>query len=243
MRLLLLFGVLISIECSAQLGKINPYVITFNGEKFDGQQLSYDSPIMKPSHFKVDGNVFNAADVAFFQNNHGYFANLAKLYSDNSERYAIRIRSGILHLYEEINIDAYAQEELQITENSSSMENEMLATWEYFQYYTKNNGPVKKANYKNLKADLSDNPLSAHSMKNYRNYRILQVAMVLAGAGLVSMDIARQSNQAVQFTPWMATGIVIGGSSYFLESAKENEKWLAVDSYNKGNSMDTLTQY
>jgi hypothetical protein len=202
----------------------------FSGDIFNGSRLIYTSPILKTPVFELDEKKFESPTVAFFQNNHGYFANLTKIYGPKNERYAIRIKSGKINLFEEIEIEPYAGDELSA---SDSEENEMLATGEVFGFYNKGNGEIKKANYKNLRTDMADNEAATKELKAYRNMRYLQFALIGVGAGVIAYDIFKQRDNNVEFTVPIALGIAIGGSSYFLESKKEDALWLAVDAYNK----------
>lgn len=239
MRSCILFLVLYltCVIAEAQIGAVEHLVLLHNGEEYTGKRLLYISPILKTSEFELDGRKFESNEIAFFRNNHGYFANLNRIHGDKAERYALRIRQGRVNLFEEIEMPVYGGDNLDLGEGGAG--NEMLASGESFQYFTTSESQVKKASYKNLRLALSDNPASRKEMNMFRNYRYLQIAMVAAGAGLIGYEIHRQSDLAnttsdgeIRFTPMIALGVVLGGSSYFLESAKENAKWLAADYYN-----------
>jgi hypothetical protein len=202
----------------------------FSGDIFEGTRLIYANPILKTPVFELDEKKFDSPTVAYFQNNHGYFANLTNIYGPKNERYAIRIRSGKINLFEEIEIEPYAGDELAA---SDSEENEMLATGEVFGFYNMGTGEIKKANYKNLRADMADNETATKELKEYRNMRLLQFGLIGAGAGIIAFDIFRQRDNNVEFTVPIALGIAIGGSSYFLEAKKEDALWMAADAYNK----------
>jgi hypothetical protein len=205
------------------------YVVAPTGEKRAGKRLIYDAPILRTPTFDLDGIAIETPSVAFFQNNHGYFANLATIYGEKAERYAIRIRSGKLNLFEEIDLTYYGGDELQVSEG----ENEMLAKGEEFQYISKGNGPILKANYTNLRNLVGDNALALKEVRMIRKMSYLQAALITIGAGAISYEIIRQKDAAVRFSPGMAAGIIIGGSSYFLNGAKANARWLTADAYNK----------
>jgi len=221
----------------AQVTPVQHEVVLHSGERFSGVKLSYASPILQSSSFQLDDKNFEAAEVAFFRNYHGYFAHLNKIYSDRAERYALRINEGKINLFEEVEFEAYAEENLAIPEGG---DNEMLATNESFQYFSKGDGEVKKANYKNLRLALADNPESKKEMNVFRNYRYLQIGLIAAGAGLIAYEVIRQdeaanasSEESIRFTPMLALGIVLGGSSYLIERPKQDAKWFAAEKYNK----------
>jgi vancomycin permeability regulator SanA len=99
---------------------------------------------------------------------------------------------------------------------------------------------VQKANYKNLRLALADNAESKQEMNVFRNFRYAQIGLVVAGAGILAYEMVRQneaantsSDESIRFTPMVALGLVLGGSSYLLERPKQDAKWFAVDNYNK----------
>lgn len=238
LRILLFLLVAACSQLHAQVTPPSHQIRLHNGEVYSGTRLVYISPILRTSEFDLDGRKFESSEIAYFRNNHGYFANLNRIYNDKAERYAFRIKEGKVNLYEEIEIDVYGGDELD--KGDSDSPNEMFATGESYQYFNKGDGEVKKANYKNLRMALSDNEESKKELNVIRNYRILQVGMIVAGTGLIAYEFMRQNDAAnssseadVRLTPGIALGIVIGGSSLLLESGKENARWLAAEKYNK----------
>lgn len=217
---------------NAQLTKPH-YLFLYSGDSIEGTRLLYQTPILKPANFSMDGEIFETNIVQFLSNNNGYFANLNKIYGDKSERYALRIKAGKMNLFEEIDMEYYGQDELQIDKSVDESKQEMLATGEIFQYYSIGKGELKKSTYKNLKLDIGSNETAKQELNRFRKLQFLQYGLMAAGAGIITYDIIRQSGDAVRFSPWMAAGIVIGGSSYFLESKKNDAKWFAADAYNK----------
>lgn len=230
--LITLFCLAIAGLSNAQLSKPH-YLYLYSGDSIEGTRLLYQTPILKPANFSMDGEIFETNLVQYLVNNNGYFANLNKIYGDKSERYALRIKAGKINLFEEIDMEYYGQDELQVDKNVDESMQEMLATGEIFQYYNLGTGELKKASYKNLKLDIGSNEASKQELNRYRKLQFLQYGLMAAGAGIITYDIIRQSGDAVRFSPWMAVGIAVGGSSYFLESKKEDAKWLAADAYNK----------
>lgn len=215
-----------------QLTNPQQKVFLYNGEILTGEHLIYESSLLKPAVFTLDDGQFETSSVEYFQNNHGYFANLGRLHNNRQERYAMRIQKGKINLFEEIEIEVYGGAEL--LANANAAENEvMLASGESYNYYSKGDGTVKKATYGNLMFDMSDNPESVKHLKAYRKYRLLQWGLIGAGAGLIAANVVAQSATGIKFNPVMAIGLVVGGGSYFLQTPKEDSIWLAADEYNK----------
>jgi len=228
-KLVIIAFIALTAPARAQVATPKHSIVYFTGEKVEGDRLIYESPILKTPYFDLDGLQIETPSIAYFQNNHGYFANLAKIHGDKSERYAIRIKTGNINLYEEIEMEVYGGDNIEIAEEG----NENLAKGEDFQYFNVGTGEIKKANYNNLKANMADNAKALREVNMIRNYSLVQGLLIGIGAGIIGFEIHRQTDQAVRFTPAMAMGIVVGGSSYFLINAKGNARWLAVDAYNK----------
>jgi hypothetical protein len=210
-------------------------VITNDGIENVGSNLSYESPILQPSFFKLDEKRFETKDIYQFQNNNGFFTNLSKIHGEKTERYALRTQEGKIDIYEEIDMDYYGGPSLAVEfpdEDVKSSHPE-LASGEYVQYYVKGDQTIKKATYKNLKIDVSDNTTSASLMKKFNRMRWLQYGMIIGGASLIGAGMGTQDPEEMKMTPVIAFGIVLGGGSYFLENPKENAIWNAVQAYNK----------
>ena len=215
----------------AQLMKQDHMIILYSGDIITGERLVYESPIMKQPTFTLESESYESNTVGFFQNNHGYFANLSRLHGTNAERYAIRIKTAKMNLYEEVDLTVYGGDDLQL-EDSSILQNPMLATGEMYEYYSMGDEPVREATYSNLIVDLGENEGSVKHLHSFRNYRLLQWGMIGIGSGIIAANILAQSHSAVRFNPVMALGIVIGGGSYFMQAPKQDELWLAADEYN-----------
>jgi hypothetical protein len=226
----LIFATLYSVSFSQKTNQENS-VKLHSGEIFQGEKALYINPILKQPSWEVDGQKFETNLVAFIQNNNGYIAHLNKIHGDKTERYALRIKKGKINLYEEIDIEYYGGETLEGADGDEKPET--LASGEMYQYYAMGDGDVKKATFKSLKNDLKDNEESVKHLKAFRNFKFLQATLIALGAGIITYDIINQSDDAVRFSPLMAAGIVVGGSSYFLQSKKDDALWLAADAYNK----------
>ncbi len=231
-----LFASLVQAQFSKPVNKLQLY----SGDVITGDNVIYNATMVKEATFAVDNETYESSNVEFFQNDHGYFANLGRLHGFEKERYAMRIKTGRINLFEEIEIDVYGSEELK-TESPGNAQDPMLASGAEYQYYTKGDGKLLEANYRNLHVDLADNASSVKLLKNYKNYRLLQWGMVGIGSGLIAASVISQSGAPVKFTPFMALGFVIGGGSYLLEAPKNDALWLAADTYNKTLADEVLS--
>ncbi len=211
------------------------YVKLFSKEKIAGTELSYEIPILKPAIFRLDNQTIDSKSVEFVQSKHGYFANLSKIHGDKTERYAMRLKQGRANIYEEISMEVYGKQVLEIPSGSEEdmKRMDLIASGEGFEYYSVAEREVRKATVRNMRDDFADNASALHEVNMIRKYQVLQVALIGAGAGFIAYDILKQSSGPVRLNAPIVIGLVLGGSSYFLEGAKENARWLAIDEYNK----------
>jgi len=216
----------------AQLTEQKSHIQLVSGEKMEGDLVVYSPQILEYPVFLVDGEEFETSNIAYIQNRNGYFANLDHLYQNSPERYALRIRKGRMNLFEEIDMDIYGGETLYTT-GDVEIDSELLASGLTFQYYSIANDRVRKATYGNMKMDLAACAGSMDFLRDYRKYQWLQVGLIAGGAGLITQNVISMTGGPVQFNPIMALGLIVGGSSYFLEKAKSDALWLAADEYNK----------
>jgi hypothetical protein len=106
-----------------------------------------------------------------------------------------------------------------------------LASGQSWQFYTKDEGELRKCSFKSLKADIGDNPKSLGFLKNYRNLVIIQSGLAVVGAGIVGYEFYRQRNDDASVTPAMVLGVLCVGTTIFFESPKNDVLWMAVDNY------------
>jgi len=218
------------IQLSLNAQTINHLVVQFDGLKLSGSRLSYEHPILQEPYFDLDGQRIETKSIAFFRNNHGYFANLDRI-TKSKESYALRIKEGRISQYEIIDIEIYGGDQLRIPDDMLQ-NSPMLASGESFQYYTKNDGAIQKAKFKNFKVDLGDRPETSKYLNNFRKYRWLERAVIALGVGVTAGSLAVKAED-VRFTPLTALGIVAGGSAYFFEYPKNDALRNAVDAYNQ----------
>ncbi len=242
MKTLLTTLACIGFICSqAQLTQKEHKVVLYSGDVFTGEHLIYECPILQTPVFTMQNESYESNTVEYFQNNHGFFANLGRIHGMNKERYAMRIELGKINLYEEVDLSVYGSEELQ-TEGTNNNQDPMLATGKVLEYYTMGESSmgestIREATYSNLKVDLQDNASSMAHLRKHRNYKILQWGMIGIGSGIIAANIISNANGAVRFNPVMAIGIAIGGGSYFMEAPKKDKLWLAADDYNKESEV------
>ena len=224
----LLVCVFFSGQIFAQRTSTTTHIQLMSGETIEGKRLIFLDPANSEPMFQLDGAMFPSKDVEFFQNDHGYFANLGRVEGFEKPSFALCIDMGRTNLYQKIKIDVYGGEVLDPKNGQSD-----LADGTEFQYYNVGMEPVRKVGYSNLRVDLADNLGATAHLKDYRKYRFLQIGLLSSGAGVLASTIAVQSGQTIQFNPMMLLGVLLSGSSLLLESPKDDALWLAADEYNR----------
>ena len=223
---LLLFSRNISMAQPTLDVKTKHFVKLYNDEMHEGTRLVYDYPLLQPAYFALDGKKYYSDKICFFRNNHGTFANLNEFYGERAERYAMRINNtGRIQLFEEIDITAYGGDTL-LTNNPKR-----LATGEVWQFYTKDQGVLKKGTHKNLKLDLQESPVSMKYLATYKKLSTVQISLAVVGAAIIGQQLYVRRNEDTVLSPQMVLGAVMCGATYFLENPKADALWLAVDNY------------
>jgi hypothetical protein len=225
---LFLLCTLLALIANAQKRKSGHHVQLMSGETIEGKRLQYLSLSNMDPVFRLDDMMIPAKEVEFFQNNHGYFANLGRIEGFDQPNFALCIDKGRANLYQKIDIDIYGGDLLQPKNGEADLADGMKV-----QYYNVGTEPVRKVGYGNMKIDLADNLGATAHLKDYRKYRVVQMGLIGSGAGVLASTIAMQAGQPIQFNPMMLLGVLLSGSSLLLEAPKDDALWLAADEYNR----------
>jgi len=124
------------------------------------------------------------------------------------------------------------------------------ATYAYrYLNYSKDNQPIKKATYANLKADLADNPAAWAYLKKGNGNRVAQLVLYGLGAGLLVSSIATFANtdvetpanppalpsgdrsSSIKIPPGLIAGAVCLYIPWFLNNPKQDHFTKALESY------------
>lgn len=229
--LVVLMGMLTQLFSIAQENTAPCQIWLRQGTTASGNELHYETPILRPAVFTIDNQSFPASDVSFIQNKASYIGSLGDLYGFKSERYALRIVTGKMDIYEEIDIVVYTTPH-EKPEESLYSEDPFMATGTDYQYYSLDKTNLKKFSYKNLKLDVAGNESSVNELKKFNRLRWLQRCMLTAAVGIITYDIASQDAETLTLTPVTAFGFILGGSSFFIERGKHDALMEAADAYN-----------
>ena len=206
------------------------FVITHNGDSIPGPHLVYDTPIMQNATFIINNQRFISNNVKYIRNNNGTFANLNHIHGEDTERYALRIKTGRACAFEEVNFGIYSADTLKVYPGMKHL-NRVLASGKNLDYYCIGKGTVYQANYSNMKRDFASNPESLYYINHYHKMQQLQVGLVVVGVGILTYEFIHQ--QKVSFTPVAALGTIISLSPLMARVPKREDLWQAFAEFNK----------
>jgi len=210
-----------------------PFFVTLrNSQTHYGSKIVYERPILQDAQFVLDGVVYPADSVAFVQNHHGYFANLRDFYKKDYDQFAMRMKKAPISVYEEVDMNIYGGESLRLSDYGNKPEKAPMATGNHFHFYTKNEGPVKRATFKNLKVDLADKPAAEEHLVRFKRYRYLHYGLMAGGVAITLAEVLSQPRDNIQLTPFTVLGMAVMGSGFFTINARKEILWDAVDAYN-----------
>ena len=238
LKLLLLgFGLSLTFfNASAQLvigAKEQHQVVLYSGDTLQSDSITYEFITDGDPYFRLDHETrFTSDSVKFITNFHGTFVNLRTVNrSSDPERYAKRIRSGKVKVYEEIEMEIYGGKNLAIQRNGRRLsQHPELASGEKYDFYSVRNDTIREVSYRNLKYDLWGNEKSRQELQVFKRFRYVQIGMIAAGAGIAGASLLF-GEKTGEFTPITATGIVVAGCSVLIEFPKRDALKNAIDFY------------
>ncbi|MFM7814294.1 MAG: hypothetical protein ACKO66_07230 [Flavobacteriales bacterium] len=224
-----LLFLLLSFSAIAQVNikTYRPSIRTFDGKTHEGDVLIFHRLNGDNAMFALDGTAYLSKDVEFLENIHGAFANCGAWCGFDEPHFALRTFKGRMNTYESIDMEAYGQAELQTNPDEFD-----LATGADFDYYNIGFEPLREVTYKNLQGDVSNYPPSLRYLRDYNKFRFVQAGLIGLGTGIIATNLIMQAGGKITFNPILLLGVVVSGSSYFLEQAKSDALWLSVDEYN-----------
>lgn len=168
-------------------------------------------------------------DVHAYQIDGDYFL---RMYSGYGDAFAQRIEKGNIDLYTRVQRN-YGGGMVPMGSVGSVSFGPTVGGSSQAQYFSKDGGPVLKANQRNLKLALFDNPISMDYLKKKDTATAIQVVGILGGIAITALSITSQKGSD-EFNP---TGPVIGlalvtGSAWIPYFQKKTFTRNAIQSYN-----------
>lgn len=218
---------------SDSLRNIN-YLYLYTGNIVTGKYVSYEDRVFKKNHFLVDDKRFELGEVKFYQNERGFFGNVSGLGFQSG--YAERTQSGDINLFE-----LEVRTTTPMMGANGMMTGGMMNT-SIIDYYNKGFGSLKRANYENLKTDLTDKPEAKLYLDKYNKIRMTQNGFYVAGGALLAGALVAFYNESQSnpqnFNPSNALvfGVLGGGTlltAYVIGLNKKDKLQEAIAAYNR----------
>jgi hypothetical protein len=226
---------------NAQVDETKNFLYFYSGSVVYSKSIVYKTPIFKKYYFLADSVKIDPDEVKFYKSDSTFYANIKALsYSENST-FVTRIRKGKLNLYEET---ATGYSAPMIAPNGM-----MMGGYGYsytLDFYNKDYGEIKKATYKNLVTDISDNQASLYHLNKFKHARNTAAVLYTIGGitfitGVITLihktsNIPKGENQNPDvsgniLTMGAGAGCMLAGYIFLL--SKPHHLKRAVEEYNK----------
>ncbi len=208
------------------------YLVSFHGDTLKGETLAYKDPILRSPYFQIDEQEVIWDGVKLIRNEHGVFANVSHLHRGD-ERYAMRIKTGDISVFERVEMDIYGRETLP-SRLDANEEQALLATGE-LNYLMDETGRLYKPTYQHMKAMMGGSEMASAHLKRFRTFQWVKRGLAYGGGGLLAVSFLSMTGGFVM-SPQLIIGILMSGGSFFLNEPMNDMRWLAVDSYNAGTT-------
>lgn len=227
MRILSLLSFVIIINATA-FAQGKDFVELKDGTRYEGT-IEVQELFLKKSRIIVnDTTTILMQDVEKYQSSDGYFV---RMYGGYGDAFARRIQEG--------NIDLFIR---QVPNNSPSYMPGPNGTMTYMgstggsssaQYFSKDDGPILRANATNLKTALSDNPVSMQYLKDRDALTAVQVIGIIGGIVIGAASVTAQADkEEPNFTGAFVGLGVLAGSAWLPYFAKQDLTEKAIRAYN-----------
>lgn len=218
------------------------FVYLFSGEKVNASSVEYREHFMGGGYFVVGKERFSADLIKFYQDERGFFANTKRLNFSKKSIFSKRIMNGKVNLYERVKFHTTPS-----YKDANGFYNPGTSSVTIKSYYNKGFDDLKKANYKNLSIDLTDNSESIRYLNKYKKIRNAQTVLSIVGGVLVAGGLSTlylktkdvnyndPNHKNPNITPNMLVAVIGGGfigASYYLSFPKRDKLKKAIDAYN-----------
>jgi len=250
-KLLIIVMACYGLNARAQVDESKDFLYLYSDSVVFAKKVTLRTDFFDSWQLRADSKRVPTAQVKFFNNKDGFFANTRKLTFGRESEFTERIIEGRINLFQEWTYDPLSYDRRSIYRARRAQQ------IDFRMYYNKGYDDLKNVSYTNLKADMSDNKESMNLLSSYRKSINASRAMYIAGgaslvAGIVSLLVATSSNgdmsgrdhfgsqgpglKDVNFTPGfvlfgIGAGFVLGGFAVQSSSSRHLEN--AVDAYNR----------
>lgn len=184
-KLLLIVMACYGLNTSAQVRQSKNFLYLYSDSVIYADRIRLRPDFGNSFQLRADSRRVPVAQVKFFNNEDGFFANTRKVDFGGFTAFSERIIEGRINLFQRVSYDTYLYD--REYNKGYRFRNRRDEGVDIRMYYNKGYEDLKKVNYHNLKMDMADNAQSMQMLEGYRkstrNGTILYAA---AGASLVA---------------------------------------------------------
>ena len=175
---------------SQQLNESRNFLYFYSDSTVYAQKIRLRPDFSGGWSLRADSRRVPVAQVKFFNNQDGFFANTRRLSLLGEATFAERIIEGKINLYQEVLYD------------NVPIEGEYYGFRDYRRqavntrmFFNKGYSDLERVNYRNLNEAMADNPKSLALLREYKSRKSLGIVMyVAAGAAIIASGITLMSN-------------------------------------------------
>ena len=209
------FSLFVTTICSSQ-----SFIELTDGTRISGN-IEYKAPAFKKGYFVVNDTVrYDEVSVRSFQIGPNYFRKISPPGTAPSSFYLRTVKGKI---------DAFTKTSSQLFIGGGGTTN-MTNRWDY---YSIDNGPLKKVRYRFLKNDLRESTEAMKVMKQVTNLRVVSTILYTGGSALIVGGVASLANaEDNSLPPALIVGAIAFNANFFLLQTKRNKLLQAINAYN-----------
>lgn len=196
------------------------FIELVDGEKVYGT-VEYKAPAFKKGFFLINGTArYDEVSVRSFQIGPNYFRKISPPGTAPSSFYLRTVQGKI---------DAFTKTSSQLFIGGGGTTN-MRNRWDY---YSIDNGPLKKVRYRFLKKDLQESTEAMKVIKQVINLRVVSAVLYTGGTALIVGGVSSLANtEDNSIPPALIVGAIAFNANFFLLDTKRNKLLQAIEVYN-----------
>lgn len=187
------------------------YVDLQTGERVYARRIQFKSPLFKGNYFLLDDSLKYAPEmVKSYQTPEGYFARISG--GKRSSDFAQRQSTGRISTYFTYRTDysnMYPGMGIGYGGYRYGGLGYGMPTQRRVYYFSKDNSELQPLNYQNLRVAVSDNAGSMAVLQKYKQGKVTQTVMYIAGAALMIGGLTQSSGNGISPLVYVGAGVSI----------------------------------
>ena len=210
------------------------YVEFIDGTKKYGS-VEVVNPFLQKSKIVLDDTTeYSLSQVLAYQTDEGFYRRI----ENKNDKFAKRIEKGNISLYSRA-VTNYSPTHMPGPGGTSTYVGGGFSEGSV-EYFSKNGSALLKANIRNLKPAMADNPKSMSYLDRRGGYTFLQVIGAIAGVTIVTLGITSQADkdpEEMSATPLVLGAAVFSGGLWLPHFGKRSLKRKAIKAYNQPEEL------